>query len=240
MATFLEIANNIAVKVRLPEMTGCFSSPDRNARVIKLAIIDSTRRNIFKAFDWSFLLKKHTFATVNEVAAYNVPVDYDRIINNTVWNNTAQRRISGPTNAQKWALYQNDAFGVSSIDYTCKILPSATGQKQLNLEPEPTSTEAISYYYISNKYIVSESTLVAAYTNDDDTSLFDDDLVEQAALYRVLRTIGLDYGEEKYEYEQLLHERTSHDGGAENLKMDGPSEDTLILGANTPLTGFGS
>ena len=67
--TFLEIANNVAIKVRLPEMTSCFSSSDRNAKVIKLSIIDSAERDIFRRFDWSFLCKINQFNTVSGIVS---------------------------------------------------------------------------------------------------------------------------------------------------------------------------
>ena len=241
MSTFLEIANNIAVKVRLPNMANCFSSSDRNAKVIKLAIINGTKRNVFRAFDWSFLCHQETFTTVSGVGAYDLPDDFDRFIPMTNWNTVSQRRITGPIHIQKWALYKNDAFGVSVLDYVCRMIPGTDGELQMKLEPVPSAAEEISYWYIKNGYVwnSSQQRWVSEFSGDDDTTMFDTDLVEQAGLYRTLRVLGLDYGEEKYEFEQMLSERTAHDGGSDALDMAGPNNDLLFLGVNTPLTGLG-
>jgi hypothetical protein len=233
--TFLEIANNVAIGVRLPEMTACFSSADRNAKVIKLSIINAAERDIFRGSDWSFLTKRHAFTTIDGTDNYSLPADYHRSIPTTFWNNTSQRVVLGPTCIESWAMYRNNAFGVSAIDYVCKILP-VDGVNKLFLIPTPGGEEAISYYYISDRYVKYRGILVPAFTGDDNETIFDDDLVESGALYRTLRTLGLDYGEERLEFTSLRKERTSHDGGAEILNM-APGYGSL--GANTPLVGMG-
>ena len=240
---FLEIANNVAVKVRLPELTTCFSSSDRNAKAIKLSIIDSAERDVFRRFDWSFLCKLATFITVDGTGDYALPADYNRSLVDTFWNNTAQRQVVGPVDQSTWALYQNDAFGVSAIDYVCNILP-VDGVNRIHLIPEPGGAETITYYYVSDRYVKTGSSLVSAFTGDGDETLFDDELVEAGALYRTLRILGLDYGEEKYEFTSLRKERMSHDGGARVLNMayrhGGRSLNAdNILGVNVPLTGMG-
>ena len=244
--TFLEIANNVAVKVRLPELTNCFDSSDRNAKAIKLSIIDSAERDIFRRFDWSFLCKLASFNTVSDTENYELPADYNRSIVDTFWNNTAQRKVVGPVNHQTWAMYQNDAFGVSAIDYVCNILPVA-GVNRIHLIPTPGGVDTITYYYISDRYVMAGNNypvLISAFQGDGDETLFDDELVESGALYRTLRILGLDYGEEKYEFTSLRKERMSHDGGARVLDMSrsagGRSVNAdNVLGVNVPITGLG-
>lgn len=240
--TFLDIANNVAVKVRLPELTTCFSSSDRNAKAIKLSIIDSAERDIFRRFDWSFLVKQATITTIADNSDYALPSDYNRSIVNSFWNNTAQRRIIGPLSTQKWAMYQNDAFGVSAIDYVCNIM-SVDGVNRVFFIPTPGGDETITYYYVSDRYVKDGSNLVAAFTEDGNETLLDDELVEAGALYRTLRILGLDYGEEKYEFTSLRKERMSHDGGAAILDMvHGHARsryDNYLMGVNVPLTGMG-
>lgn len=239
--TFLEIANNVAINVRLPQMTNCFDSSERNAKVIRLAIINGADRDIFRRHDWSFLVKRHVFATSSELGYYDLPADYDRSLADSFWNNTTQRRIVGPVKAQDWALYQNDAYGVSAVDKVCTIAP-VVGVNKLHLLPEPSGIETISYYYVSNRYVKeghSYPIFTSTFNGDDNTSLLDDDLLELAALYRTLRTLGLNYGEEKFEFTTLRSERTSHDGGGEVLNLAGPSTNDCLLGVNVPLTGMG-
>lgn len=243
MATFLEIANNIAVKIRLPELTNCYSSSDRNAKAIRLSIIQGAERDIYRAFDWSFLTKKYEFSTVVDQPYYDLPSDYGRIVDETFWNNTSEREVAGPMGTKKWAMYENDTFGVSAIDYVSRILP-VDGVKKMHLIQTPSAVESMSYYYISDRYVTNESSLVNSFQSDDDTTLLDDDLVEQSALWRTLRILGLDYGEEKVEFIAMLKEQSAHDGGAMVLDQSRPSGQKVyagevILGANVPLTGLG-
>jgi len=236
MATFLEIANNVAVKTRLPEMTNCFSSSGRNAKAIRLAIIQGAERDIYRAFNWSFLTKKYSFSTVADRAYYDLPSDFGRIVDETFWNNTSEREVAGPVDAKTWAMYENDAFGVSAIDYVSRILP-LDGVNKMYLIQTPSAVESMSYYYISNRYVTHDSVLVGDFAGDDDTTILDDDLVEQAALWRTLRILGLDYGEEKVEFIALRKEQEAHDGGAKVLNQSSSSDAVFV--ANVPLTGLG-
>lgn len=237
--TFLEIANDVAVKVRLPELTNCFSSSDRNAKAIKVSIIDAAERSIFRKFDWSFLIKQHEFTTGNDVEDYEMPAGYNRSISDTFWNETTQRKIIGPVSASTWAMHQNDAYGVSIIDKVCRIM-SVGGDKRFFLLPLTAGGETITYYYVSDRYVLAGHAypvLSSSFSGDDDNTLLDDELIAAGALYRTLRILGLDYGEERYEFTTLLKERTSHDGGAEILNL--VHSEHGELGVNVPLTGMG-
>jgi hypothetical protein len=140
-------------------------------------------------------------------------------------------------------MYENDAFGVSAIDYVCTVQP-LDGVNRLYLIPTPSGADEISYYYVSKRYVYHDYNYVSDFSGDDDTTLLDDDLVEQAALYRTLRILGLDYGEERLEFTKMLREQMAHDGGARVLNQARPSGSVtytadMVLGANVPLTGLG-
>ena len=74
---------------------------------------------------------------------------------------------------------------------------------------------------------------------DSDVALLDEDVIELGVIWRLLRRLGLDYAEEKDEYEARADLLAARDGGTAILDLAPYDRLTLVGPYNVPETGFG-
>ena len=238
-STVLEIGNVAAAEAGLPQQTSLVGNSDQNAVRILRAVIEGASRS-YKGQDWVSIQSQHNFTT-DASAAYDLPTDFDRFINLTIWDRTNDRQVVGPVGPVEWQRLQARLAGLTGLEKFGRIVGNADGVKELWLYPDTDTGSDIYFEYISTKYIVDESGTdrKAAITKDGDTFLFDDDVVESATTWRLLRMLGLNYSDERIEFEDLLEERAANDGGAGEVNMQLGSRHWRG-GPNIPKTGFGS
>lgn len=248
----------MAIKARLEVPTSFHGSDDSTARLIYQCIKDGTSKDAFRDLDWADLRNEYTFTTTG-VEYYTLPQDFDRIITDTIWDRTNDRKILGPVSPTKWQDYYSGLSGLTGLQRLCRLAgPTFTQvsndlsdpRRRLRIYPDEPDDEVtniaadqitVAFEYISTRYIVNVaeigSNLSDTWKSDSDYSLIDDDVIEAAALWRVLRALGMSYSDEREEYNALINERASNDSGAETLSMN---QVGMIFGANTPDTGYGS
>lgn len=257
--TLLQIGEAIAVKAGLPIQVNLIGSSDRTAKLILQAIKDGTSKDAFRDYDWMFLQRESSFTTAG-VEYYSMPSDFDRFINNTIWDRTNDRPVLGPVGPTKWQEYESGLTGLTGLQRICRLAGPAIDNiadidrpvlRRVRIYPDDRDSYAggatdpieIAYEYISNKVIQASSggALLAQYkddwTSDTDVSLIDPDVIESAALYRLLRSLGMSYSDEQEEYNGLVAERGANDSGAETLSM---ARRTQTFNVNIPETGYGS
>lgn len=246
----------MAVKARLEVPATLHGNSDSTARLIYQCIKDGTTNDAFKDLDWADLRREHSFTTTG-VEYYTMPPDFDRIISGTIWDRTNDRQLAGPVSAEKWHAWFSGMSGLTGLTRLCRIygpdLNSSTysSRKRLRIYPDdPNSTGVpntaadpieVAYEYISDRYVVNVASNLVKYTSewtsDNDYCVLDDDVVEAAAVYRVLRAMGMSFSDEEAEYNALIEERGSRNAGAETLSMN---QTGIVFATNTPETGYGS
>ena len=198
-----------------------------------------TGRILALDYDWEILRKQHTFNTAAGTATYALPDDYDRFENGTFWDNANDRPLLGPTSQRDWAWYQS---GIGSPVGINKAFRLSGGQ--IEIYPTPSAVEELTFQYYSNEWV----TLAAGGTGedfeeDDDTTVFDEDLLILGIKWRVLAEDGFlgpthDIVMQSYqykEYENRLNSLLLKDGGAAEIIY---AERNRYPG-NIPDTGFG-
>ena len=169
--------------------------------------------------------------------AYPLPSDLEYFVQRTWWDNTYKWELLGPITAQEKQIlkYGIIASGPRSKFYIRNNL------MYLNPRPE-VNGQLFAYDYFSNAWCQSslgdDQKLWAA---DTDTYKLDEDCFIQGIKWRFLRAKGLDYAQEKADYEMDCQRVMARDGGSRDLPIAGGTYGARFLNdANIPETGYGS
>lgn len=164
---------------------------------------------ISRSYSWQKLQKEYSFSSVASTSGYDLPSDFDRMIDGTFWNSTNRLVISGITTPQQWQTLKNSsAFGGSS----CEFYRVRNGQ--VLIYPTPTSTKSYVFEYISKNCIQgADTTLKSSFTADTDTFLIDEHILRLDATWRFLNNQGRPYGEEQRVANLAIADRAKIDGG---------------------------
>jgi hypothetical protein len=187
--------------------------------------------------DWSALRKERSFNTVIGDVDYLLTAagiipddDYNRIVQDTIWNRTTDRRVYF-VNPIDWQTFISGTVGVG-IDNIVTIR-----QNQLLMYPTPAGVENIAFEYISNKWCrssagVAQTTWVA----DSDVGILREDLLFLGTKWRFKQMDGLPYAEDKLEYMESVHMAMGQDLPLGKVTMHISAD---YLDGQVPETGYG-
>ena len=236
-ATLLEMCNTVATEVRFPAMTNIIGNSNENAVAIYTALKKAMERDVYRAQPWSALrsIIEITFDGTTEF--WPLPLNYDSIINSTAWDIVNLRPARGALDPYQWQKVTNMQlaypgvfmyYTITSHEFLVQPGQEFGGVKKcIRFFPEqPVLTPpgpGFTAAYMSNYYVIDASTRnqKRVFESDGDLTLIDSELVEQATLVRMLRTLGLGFAAEKEEFHAMLKNRSEKDGGATVLNMAG-------------------
>lgn len=170
--------------------------------------------------------------------AYPLPSDLEYFVQRTWWDNTYKWELLGPITAQEKQIlkYGIIASGPRSKFYIMNNL------MYLNPMPE-TDGQLFAYDYYSNAWCQSSGgTAQQLWAADTDTYKLDEDCFISGIKWRFLRAKGLDYAQEKIDYDMDCQRVMSRDGGNRDLPLAGGTygarflDDSNIPDGNFPST----
>lgn len=179
---------------------------------------------------------------------YPLPTDFQRIIDNTIWDRSRFWSMRGPQSPQQWQLYKSSVIGRASIQRRWRFrnaswLSGVNSGQQLRFSIDPVPTDngsSFVFEYVSNAWCASQSgTPQVRWQADTDVGILDEYLLTLGTRWRVFRRLGMSYSEELNEYQMMEAKAIAHDGGAPILDLTPPDRLTLIGPWNLPETGFG-
>ena len=216
--TLLTICQNVADFTGFERPTTVIENTDPIARQL-LALAKREGTQLMRATAWPILLKEHTFSTSSGTAAYALPADFDRLVNETVYNRSDNDIFSGPLTP---AEYQLQNYGTASSGTTEKFrLKAASNALKFEIDPTPSSTQTIGFEYVSSYYSQSSGgTGQAAWAADTDTGILDESLFELGLTFRFKQAHGLSYDQDYREYQLELRQAISRQGSSPILSMD--------------------
>ncbi len=172
---------------------------------------------------------------------YALPSDFQRPVDNTMWDRSRFWSMRGPQSPQQWQLYKSSVIGRASIQRRFRFRREA-GNMVFSIDPVPTDNgSALVFEYVSNAWC--ESNVGVAQTEwlaDTDVGILDEDLLMLGVRWRVYRRLGMAYQEELSEYETEVNKALAADGGAAILDLAPADRLTLIGPWNLPETNFGN
>ena len=83
--SLLTIIQNVMLEIGLPRPTTAFTSEDKSVRQI-IALANREGNELYSYNDWAVLQKRSTITLVAGQSVYNLPSDFGRIINRTLWD----------------------------------------------------------------------------------------------------------------------------------------------------------
>lgn len=177
---------------------------------------------------------------------YSLPSDFDRFVDNTMWDRTRFWKMRGAMSPQEWQLYKSSPLGRATVERRWRIrLPSqslAGSSTKFSVDPVVTDNNASWVFeYVSKNWCQSSGgTPQSNWTADTDTGILDEYLIELGVKWRILERLGIAYAEAREEYERQVDLAVARDGGTTTLDLSPGPRNFLISPYNIPETGYGS
>lgn len=238
--TFLQLIQQAANEIGIPEPSQIIGSQDEQAKqLLALAQREGKDFSVManKNGGWQALHSEYTFTTVDSQQAYTMPADFEYFVQRTFWDDSYKWELLGPITAQEKQILK---YGVIASGPRRKFYIRAN---EMYLDPIPETTgDTIAYDYFSNAWCQdSLGNVQKLWTADTDTYRLDEDCFIQGIKWRFLRAKGLDYSQEKMDYEADCQRVMARDGGNRDLPIAGGTYGARFLSMdNVPETGFGA
>jgi hypothetical protein len=218
--TILSVVRDVCDRIGVVKPSAAFSSADLQiVQIISLA--QQEGKELAKRHDWQVLTKEQTFsATAAEIQASAIPTDFDRFINDTVYNRTQTRKLEGPLTAQEWQYNR-------SVVATTIIQAFRQRGDDLLITPTPTAGDTIAFEYVAKNWCQSEAlTAQSAWALDTDTGLLSEELMTLGTIWRWQKAKGLDYAESYRTYEMQVAQVAMREGAKPVLNMGSRSSNS--------------
>lgn len=233
-----DIVNDVAIELGLitaPLTDPSVSTEPAIVQLIRLG--KAVGRTLLKAHPWSQLQRTHTFTTTIGLAEYSLPLDFDRLLDQSGYNRTNNLGGVLPTSGQGWQLLQADsaAGGVGTYFRIAGNL--------IHLYPTPTAVEAFAFEYISNYWLSTDDSfepgMAELHGSPSYRVWFDAHLFTRALKVAFLKAKGFDYTAAQDELNYVFGLVAGADGASPVLYLSGGPGIHLLDEHNIPDTGFG-
>ena len=168
---------------------------------------------------------------------YSLPSDIAYFITQTWWDGSYLWQLLGPISAQEKNVI---LYGISPTGPRRRFWIEGN---YIYINPPPSNlTDAIKFDYYSNTWCQSSGgTLQTKWTADGDYYNLDDDAFIMGVKWRWLAAKGLNYAQEKRDYDMICQRLMSRNGGTRPLPLNATGAGiNLLSDANIPDTGFGT
>lgn len=240
----IDVLNEALDELLAPEVTTLVNATDDNGRFLR-ALVNRQGRALTNDNDqgWTVLQKLHTFSTANGTAEYDLPSDYDRLLNDTIWNRTLVSPLNGPLTPAMWQTIKSGLIGAGAYSQRFRIVKSASAlTRKFTIDPTPTAVETVAFEYASNGWccLADQSAASNSLQNDTDLLVLDKDLMIMGLIWRWKRAKGFEFTTALGEYNEALDSNVANDTPAYVLSMAPNSASYRLIGyANIPESDFG-
>ena len=212
--TLLSIAQDILRETKSASIPASIIGNSQASAVQILVALRKAIVDVSRADDWEELQKEHNFNSVASTEGYNLPSDFDRITDNTFWNDSRFRRVLGPETPQEWSRLKKSTITGAT---TNNLFIIRVGQTLLF--PVPATIETYPYNYITDLIVDSGGGVgKTGWQADTDVPNVDAYTVQLNATWRLLKMQGKPYAEEQRDYELALADRMARNGGNKTVR----------------------
>lgn len=215
--TVLSIIQQTCTELGLPKPNEAVASND--ATVMQLvALLNTAGYELSRSHEWQFLDRIGVVTTVAGQDEYDLPNDWSRSINQTLWSSTLELTpVTGPLSPQLWQALKNGSLG-SGIFQSYRI----RGNK-LIVDPVPGNDgEVYNFEYISDGWIQKfddPDAYLSEITNDQDMPLFDKYLLVKYLKLKLWQAKGLNTNAYQVDFARMYDALTSTDKDAPVLSL---------------------
>lgn len=156
--TAANIIGNAAVELGLTTRAAVngwdpFASTDPNVGQL-CALLTTAGRDLVRRHEWSTLTNTWLFQTVTNQGFYGLPVDLDRILDQTGWNRTNRLPLGGPVSPQAFEFLKARLVGVT-WNLLWRLLQ---GNFQAYPDDVTPGSYAIAYEYVGRWWAIAAGT----------------------------------------------------------------------------------
>ncbi len=245
--TIATLINNVAVEVGLNASAAPLSSTDPNF-VQMVVLANKLGKQLMRRCEWQLLNRTYSFTTNSgggptpDISMYQLPNDFNRIINQTAWNRTSRLPMAGPLTAQGWEWL----VGLVSNQYTIYLgFRQWGGTFVVYPSPNPAN-QTIAFEYQSNAWVQPNGTSILGdrtqvITGPGDIPLFDELMFQCGLKAAFLAAKGFDSTSADAEFDSAVDNAVGTDQGAPKINMSDNGFGMRYLDAlnNVPPSGFG-
>ena len=208
-------------KISIPAPSAVISSTDVNVLLL-LELAQDEGKELMRDYDWQELRKEATHTTIASLdqGALNGGIvtagDFDRFVDETMWNRTQDRRVVGPATSSTWQALI--ALESTTIEQNFRVM-----EGNLLIGPTvPTAGETLAWEYVSRNFCQSSGgTGQASWQADTDTGVLDEDLMQKGLVWRFKKDKGFPYAEDMTTYEREKMKLKGQNEGAPDLSLGG-------------------
>ena len=166
---------------------------------------------------------------------YPLPSDFETVTDRTQWDKTKHWEMLGPEDAQQWQ-WLKSGYISTGPRMRWRILGG-----KFQVWPPMTTQEYLGFEYRSKGWARSASgTVKNSFTNDDDTTVFDDRIMVLYTKLKYFQIKSFDTTALTQDYQRYLSIAKANDKGSPTLSFAPYPTKVLIGWANIPDTGYGS
>lgn len=219
----------------LPVVTSVIGNTQSHAPALLMAAKEELD-SLASRHQWQRLTKENTFtttATSVQVTASAIPSDFDRMINESMFNRTTRRKFWGPLTPEQWQHIESSLITIVDPGYRIR-------GNTILIAPDPAQGNTVAYEYISrNKTRSSGGTEQETWQADTDTTIFPEPIVTLGVVWRYRRGKGFPFSNELEEYERRVVEAIMRDGTRGKISTDQASRTINPIAPQVPETLVG-
>lgn len=206
--TLLSICQDILRETKSSSIPNIIIGNNEDVAVQIFQAIKTSITDLARNYQWQELQKEYTFSSVISQAGYNLPSDFDRLIDNTFWNASQNWAMIGGLTPESWRVLKNSLITQAETVEYYRIRGN-----QIIIHRTPSVVENYVFEYISKNIVKSASDVEQTeFLADTDTTVIDEYLVRLDTTWRWLKNNGRSYAEEKNIAEKAIAERIKANG----------------------------
>lgn len=211
--------------VGLSRPAAVISSTDPAVRRM-LALANVEGQELAKRHEWTALIREATWTTLaaeSQGTLASIASDLDqengaRIVNETIWNRTNQRRLGGPVSSRRWQRMKAASVTGPYSEYRIRA-------GTLYLIPAPTAGQTGAFEYITKNWCQSSGgTGQSAWAADTDTGVLSEHLMKLGVVWRFKQSNEMSWENDYQIYDNAVRQAIGQDGTRATLNF-GDAED---------------
>lgn len=239
--TAAQCISQAALECGLIAPTNPYAASGVDAAIVQMTgILNSCGRELVKMREWQRLNVSYSFTVVlGDTGFYNLPVDYNRHIDQTDWNPTNRLPLGGPLTPQDYTYLL--ATNLASSTIYLSFLENG-GQFVVLPQPPPVG-QKLSFMYNSIYWVATAGapTVLAkdAPTAADDVLLFDPLLIQKLLKLRFLEAKKFDTSAASEQFNNIYMACSGQDKSAPVLSAARSRGFPYLDDRNVPETNYG-
>jgi hypothetical protein len=220
----------------LPKFTDVASSNDATAKQM-WDLITECGQDMLDAHDWQFLTRSYSITTTTALT-YDLPVDFQRFVAETGWNNTSRIPLIGPLGSQTWRTLQARQLGGTTLS-----LQYVIENDKIVLYHVPAEEQVLTIEYVSRGWLrdaADPAVLKDTPTADSDIVLYNPRLMVSYLKHKWREAKGFDTSASYAEFMTVLDNMKSNNMPPRDLSLATRRAYPLIGIGNVSDTGYGS